>query len=447
MLPTLEQLHGLVHDAVGRLEAAGRDTAGVEDRLAGLPASYDALLGFAESLADLPMRAGWPYAEPLAWADVAASLPPPPETSDGWPRPVDPQHAADRIRQGWLASVCGCQLGKPLEVQATSAELREAFGRVGQWPIDDYVTPEALRALGREHPTGPRRGDVGPAHADDDLNYTVLGMLVLEQHGPGFTQADLRALWENHLPIRMTWGPERRGLAAWAVAANVVPRGETHPLHDLLVMGDTWCGAQIRADAYGYACPGDPLRAAELAYRDATLNHRGTGAFAAAWTAAAIAAAFAVDEPLDTFRVANRFVPPRSRFAEAMAEGLRIVERAADWDAGIVALHNAFRGYDHCRVLQESATLMLTARFAESVGHGLCLQVMAGHDTDSYAATAGALLGVLHDPAGPARLEARWLAPFCGKIDVALAQFHEARLDAIADRLAALPGRVRTSRG
>jgi hypothetical protein len=40
---------------------------------------------------------------------------------------------------------------------------------------------------------------------------------------------------------------------------------------------DEYCGALIRADAYGYACPGRPALAAELAWRDASLTHRRTG--------------------------------------------------------------------------------------------------------------------------------------------------------------------------
>lgn len=446
MLPTLAQLVALIHRAIGTLETTGRDTAGLEDELLAVAGreSYDALVAFAEKLAALPMRADWKYVEPVAWGDVLAECDPARQTPPMIQ--VDPADAAGRTRAGWLASVAGCQLGKRLEVMPSLAELRDAFTKVGQWPIDDYVTEEALAALGRRNPNGPIRGEPapGPATADDDQNYTVLGMLNLEQHGPEFTHDDLRRLWEIHLPIRTTWGPERRGLASWSVAAaNESSDDAPHPLlHDLLVFGDLWCGAQIRADAYGYACPGDPARAAELAYRDATLNHRHSGAYAAAWTAAALAAAFVVRDPLEIFRVAQPFVPRRSRFAEAMSRALAMVEDADDWLEGYEAIHAAFGGFGHCRVLQESATLINTLRFATSVGDGICKQVMQGNDTDSYAATAGALLGVFHGHDPAKRLEPRWLEPFGGRVHVGLAGFHDTDLAAIGDRLAALPSRV-----
>ena len=59
------------------------------------------------------------------------------------------------------------------------------------------------------------------------------------------------------------------------VSGTVYAPRVTGPL--ALNPADEHCGAMIRADAYGYACPGDPARAAALAHRDATLTHRRTG--------------------------------------------------------------------------------------------------------------------------------------------------------------------------
>ncbi len=440
MIPTLEQLHGLILDAIGVLDSMGRDIDGLEEGLASVPPSYDAYLAFAESLKERPFRAGWEFVEPFAWDEVFVEM----ELDDSVAvQAVDDQEAARRIVAGFHGSVAGCQLGKCLEIHPTLAELRDAMAPLGQWPLDDYVTAEALENLGRRHQTGWTRGQSGPAWVDDDQNYTVLGMLVLEEFGPDFTHAQLRRLWELNLPTCTTWGPERRGLATWSVAAACRPTDEHHPLHDLLVYGDLWCGAQIRADAYGYACPGSPALAAELAYRDATLNHFGTGAYATAWTAAAIALAYVIDDPVELFRQANRYTPQRSRFGKAMAQALGIVERAPDWLTAYEDIHRAFGNFGHCRVLQESATLINTARFAESVGHGVCLQVMQGNDTDSYGATSGAILGVFF---GPGHLEPRWLAPFDGRIEIGLAHFYETRIEAIAERLSRLP-RLTNKRG
>ena len=69
----------------------------------------------------------------------------------------------------------------------------------------------------------------------------------------------MRQLWLENLPIYLCWGPERTVLlrAGLAVLAPDLP----YDMDDWAVRlnpGQELCGAMIRADAYGYACPGDP---------------------------------------------------------------------------------------------------------------------------------------------------------------------------------------------
>jgi ADP-ribosylglycohydrolase len=93
-------------------------------------------------------------------------------------------------------------------------------------------------------------------------------------------------------------------------------------------------------------------------------------------------------------------------------------------------------GFRHCHIHQEVATLVNTLRWASSVGHGISLQVSQGNDTDSYGATAGAILGTWF---GPGHLDDRWLAPFHDELHTLVAGWYEGSLSATADRVATLP--------
>jgi ADP-ribosylglycohydrolase len=437
LLPDLATLRALVTQVLADKTEQGHVVDGCAEALAETADSYDALLAFAEHLNALPMRADWPYVEPDELGAIWAEADPDRVTA---PRRFDTADVARRVETAWYARVCGCILGKPFEFDPTLDELRAVLEPAGEWPLTDYVTTATNTRLRQPQPQWPElvRERVAYVCEDDDLSYTVLAMLLLERHGTAFTHEDIRRLWLLQLPVLATFGPERTQL----LAAGVASLGGTGEWAKVLNPADEHCGALIRADAYGWACPGDPELAASLAHRDASLTHRRTGVYATMWVAAALACAL-VSEPADRlgpFRTALGFVPQESRFAAIVRESLELVEAAPDWEAGYRAVHGRFGEYSHCRVYQEVGTLLNTARFARDVGHGLGLQVCQGNDTDSFGATAGSYLGALLGPDGFDR--SHWTWRFGDRIHLALATFHEQSLSALATRMSALAGQV-----
>jgi len=204
------------------------------------------------------------------------------------PTVVDPA----RIRAAWEGRVSGCLLGKPLEVmsyQAGPEGLADYLGTAGALPLRNYVpaieeTPVAKRWLDCCRPHITR------FEPDDDVNYTILSLLLLEEHGTDFQVADVARAWLNRLPAGKTWTAERAayGHLLGRMDAEFVNGGDAG--FDLADCADNefneWIGAQIRADLYGWVSPGQPECAAELATRDGSLSHVGEGLNGAAFVAA-----------------------------------------------------------------------------------------------------------------------------------------------------------------
>ena len=414
-------------------------------RIAAAAHSYDALYALALELRDPPLRPDWPYREPMDWDGIVAAS----QTLNpgrAWQQP-DFQRAAGKVRAGFLGSVCGCVLGKPVEIDPTLAELKAAAGAQDTWPLDDYVSVELLERLGRRHESWQEttRGNITAVAADDDLHYSIIGMLLLESHGPGFSHDDIYRTWTLNMPSGWTWGPERTALTHCAASLHhFFAESPVADVHDVLLLnpGDEMCGALIRADAYGYACPGNPDLAAWLAWKDASFTHIRTGVYGPMFIAALIALAFEHEaggpgnHRLDFVHLALQRIPGASRFAEVVRDALGRVADAGDWESAYTSIHGRYKEYTHCQVYQEIGTVLNTLKFAESVGHGIGLQVSQGNDTDSFGATAGSVLGVLF---GPGHLDRRWLAPFGGEIRPALASFGERSLDELAARMSLLP--------
>ncbi|MFA5787867.1 MAG: ADP-ribosylglycohydrolase family protein [Actinomycetota bacterium] len=440
MLPALDILRTALGIVIDDKERQGHVVTGLREELAGMPDGYDAMAEFARRVADLPLREDWPYIEPSdlegIWAECDPSRPLGPIAE------VDLEDASRRAEAAFLASVCGCILGKPFEINPTLDELREALEPTGEWPLRDYPSEQAVRSLRMCHPQWIEcvRERIRYVAPDDDINYRIIAMLLLEEFGTSFTSQHVRETWLWQLPVRVTFGPERTLLAKSAMAS--IWEGSSPDLDEwvrVLNPMDEFCGAMIRVDPYGYACPGNPALAAELAWRDSSFTHRRTGIYGSMFAAAAIATAMVERDRLAIFDTALKFVPRKSRFHEIVADCLAEVRKASDWQDGYWRIHLKYGGHDHCRIYQETGTLINTMRFAEDAGHGICIQVSQGNDTDCYGATAGSLLGAFF---GPGSLEPRWLEPFNDEMHVALALFFERSLSRVAKRMGALPKRI-----
>lgn len=415
--------------------------------------SYDALYELALELRSPAIRSDWPYSEPLEWEEIREQSPAlNPENS--WPLP-DFSQVASRVQAGFLGSVCGCMLGKPIEVDPTLAELRQAGMACGEWPLNDYVSDAFLDALGRRHESAPgtTREALASAVADDDIHYSLIGMLLLEQHGAEFAHQDLAQIWAMNMPPLWTWGAERSALLGLGLEQHhMLEQAAFESIHDVLMLnpGDESCGAMIRVDAYGYACPGNPDLAAWLAFKDASLTHTRTGVYGAMFVAALIALCLAADSGpsgnarLELVEAALRRIPERSRLSAIIRDSIDKVADADDWLSAYGQIHGRYQQYTHCQMYQEIGTLINTLKFAESVDQGFCMQVSQGNDTDSFGATAGSVLGCLFGLRG---LEERWLSPLNNRLAHGLSDFHAYDLDALAVRMGRLASRIYPTSG
>jgi ADP-ribosylglycohydrolase len=447
VLLTKAQIRSALTTCIGEAAAQGVDDAGLYDELAAVPDSYDALLEFAESLAGRPLRADWPFVEPLAFDGIKQEWHPD-ALRDEFALKTD--DAAGRVEAAFYGRIAGCILGKPVEVMPTADQLKAALEPLGAWPLRSWVPEAALDQIGTlggwKQPqwTETVAGRISYVTADDDINYCVLGTLLIENKGADFTGADVQKQWQLQLSVNTTFGPERtmllrRGAAGWPqfspVDEDAAARWPT-----VLNPGSELCGAFIRVDAYAWAALGRPALAAELAWRDASTTHVRTGVYSAMWIAALLAAAPFVDAWDDLARLALMYVPQQSRFADVVRESIDDVAAGTDWWDANRRVYNRRPDAGHCMITQEVGTLLNTLRFATSTGEGIGLQVSQGNDTDSFGATAGSLLGLRFGPNGLDHDQ--WIKPFNDDLRLAMALPPERSLRAMAGRAARLPARL-----
>jgi ADP-ribosylglycohydrolase len=410
-------LREMVADEIVQRRESGYVVDGVAPTASEIAAATDAeLTQYLAALESAPRSPGWSYEEPSELDAIEAAQPAAPARAH---LTLDDSTLADRILGAWLGRCAGCTLGKPVELWSR-ADIRRGLEAVGAYPIADY-----LPALDPSR-TESTRGRIRGVPRDDDIDYTILGLHVLETYGRGFTAADVGREWLRLIPFLEVYTAER------AAYRNLV-RG-LRPPHTATLVNPyrEWIGAQIRADAFAYACPGDPVAASRLAFVDASLSHTANGIYGEMWAAALIAAGFAEPSMSAALDSALAVVPARSRLAEALA-GVRALHVAGlDWETARDELERRHGALSPVHTINNAAVtaaalLWGDGDFTRTIG----LAVQGGWDTDCNGATAGSAYGAMH---GAQALPRHWLDPLEDRVHSALFGFDGAAISELAER-------------
>ena len=340
------------------------------------------------------------------------------------------------IRTAWQGRISGCMLGKPVEVlsfQEGIAGLEMYLREAQAYPLRNYV-PLLEGSIVERTEKLSCRDHIVRSEPDDDINYTVLALLLLEEKGLRFDTDDVARAWLRLLPAGTTWTAERAAYRTLLCEmSDEFVNGEDAGF-DLTKCSDNdfsdWIGAQIRADLYGWVCPGRPALAVELATRDASLSHRGEGVHAAAFIAA-LGAAIPATENLDAaLDVALDYVPRNSAVNAAVqfGRGLATVSDA------VAQLHEKYADLPPVHALNNLALVVwalcsANGDFSIAVGNA----VAAGWDTDCNGATVGGLSGLTGNP-----IPEKWTKPWAGRVGVSLAGFSELQLEDLVTRTVAV---------
>jgi ADP-ribosylglycohydrolase len=395
------------------------------------PAWSAELEGAYHLLESTTVQAGWTYVEPAGLAGILASLPRPDAAQ--LTAPGD-RELSDRLHGAWLGRCAGCNLGKPVEGHGWNRrKLRTYLEQAGAYPIDDYLPvldpmPDGMELNGSWREA--TRGRVNAMARDDDIDYTILGLHVLEGLGPGFTTADIGREWLRHLPFTQTYTAERaayrnlvRGIEPTATATTFNPYRE-------------WIGAMIRGDAFGYVSPGRPDLAAGLAYADAALSHVGNGVYGEMWAAALIAISLSVSSARDALDLSLAYVPPQSRLAQALTRTRASFDAGLSWDQAMERIEADLGHYHWIHTINNAAVVAAALLWGEGdFSRTIGLAVEGGLDTDCTGATAGSAFGALH---GSAALPGVWVDPLHDLMHSAISGFDNSRIADLAARTATL---------
>jgi hypothetical protein len=335
----------------------------------------------------------------------------------------------DRLTGAWLGRCVGCLLGKPAE-GVRSNRLWPFLKATGQWPLSRYIRFGVRGKAATQFADLARRGwcdRIDHMPVDDDTNYTTTGFLIVKRHGPGFTPADVGQFWMRNLPLLATCTAER--VAYRNLACGLAPPASAsfrNPFRE-------WIGAQIRADAFGYVNMGSPQRAAEFAWRDASISHVRNGIYGEMLMAAAIAAAPYCDSPREILEVGLSEIPRTSRLFEDIRRAIEWHRQGLTYDEAVARIHARWDenvGHDWCHTNSNAVICAVALLWGEGdFGRAVCRAVQPCFDTDCNGATVGSIMGMW---LGAAKLPARWTDKLHDTLKTSLTGYPEVKITRIA---------------
>lgn len=335
----------------------------------------------------------------------------------------------DKMLGAWLGRGAGCLLGIPIEgkrrqdIEAWAKKLGQPYPLAQYWK--DYP------GFPRTHYSEPLDNFIQPIDhlgPDDDLIYTALGILVLEEKGIDFTAEDVGEMWLKYLPMACT---------AERVALENLRKGLKPP--QTALVGNPyfeWIGADIRSDPWGYAAPGLPEKAAEFAYIDASVSHVRNGIYGEMFFSAAIATAFVESDVKKVLQIAATEIPAKSRMAETVEESIRWCEEDGDWDKTWHRCMENYAGMHGVHTLNNACLTIMGLLYGEGdFEKTISLSVMGGLDTDCTAATAGSIMGAIYGAGG---LPEKWIGCFNDRLTTYLNGNAEFSISDLARRSCAI---------
>lgn len=342
----------------------------------------------------------------------------------------------DKIYGAWLGRISGCLLGKPIEGWQRD-KIWNFLKETDNFPLSRYMSSDVAKEIKEKYRITDDRvkgwiNRIEHMVEDDDINYTILGLYIVKRYGLDFTSEDVAESWLFNLPIFHTYTAER---VAYQNLVNLVmpPKSGEHrnPYRE-------WIGAQIRADFWGYISAGDPLKAGEIAWRDACVSHIKNGIYGEMFIAACLAWAFISEDIEEIIKAGLSILPRESRFYYAIDKILgfkrdgKTFEEVRDYIYKTYEEGKKYEEYWHnwCHVISNALVVVSSLLYSDlDFERGITYAVSCGLDTDCNGATVGSILGAI---VGAKNLPERWIRPIDDTVESGVSGYNLCRVSELA---------------
>lgn len=281
-------------------------------------------------------------------------------------------------------------------------DIRALLKSTGDWPLRDY-----FRFSDKVGCRQSCRDFIEYMESDDDIRYTLMGLLIIEKHGRDFTWRDVAWLWENQFPMAQLCTAECQA----ALNYNLCGGRQNKPAWDIdriRCFNNPYREWDRRTDPrrflrLGLRRESGARRGVRLARR--VVDHVKNGIYGEMFMAAVEAAAFVESDPVRLIEIGLGEIPRNCRLAAALRKALAEIPKHDGLESFMAYMDDEFGTMSSVHTIN-NAVLCAAALIYGKMNPDACVceAVTGGLDTDCNGATAGAIAGIV---AGAATSAAR----------------------------------------
>ncbi len=308
------------------------------------------------------------------------------------------QELSDKIRTGWLAQMIGGAMGTMVEGY-TSENLYKAFG-----DVKDYI---------RE-----------PNTYNDDITFELAFLDAFEKKGYEVTSEDIALSWVGLIPC---------GWSAEEIAIRNIKNGIFPPESGTFRNPfNEWIGAQMRAGICGMVSPGDPYRAAALAWKDGEVSHANNGILGEVFNAVMTSLAF-VEQDVETIvRRAMELIPSDSEYYSVIRFAYDCCKKYENWQDALRECEARYEKYNWIHAYPNACNEIIALMYGEGdFSRTIHIITMCGADVDCNAGMIMPVVAIRHGIDG---IPQKYMHPAFEELDTYMrGRFRKLSLDELTE--------------
>jgi len=267
----------------------------------------------------------------------------------------------DQIKSAWMSQLIGAAMGTMVEGY-TSKNLYKSFG-----DVKDYI---------RE-----------PNTYNDDITFEIAFLDAFKQKGYNLTSRDIALSWVSLIPCG--WSAEE--IALRNIRAGLMPPESAkfnNPFNE-------WIGAQMRGAICGMVAPGNPMLAAELAWKDGEVSHANNGILGEIFNATMISMSFVSKDIKEIVKSSIDLIPSDSEYYSVVSFAYDSCLKHGDWHDALAECEQKYIKYNWIHAYPNACCEVIALMYGDGdYEKTLNIITMCGIDADCNAGMIMPILGI-----------------------------------------------------